>query len=171
MSRTGKGLLWSWIISLALAGCGGAPRPSEVLLDSVRTYHEGLRWQRFSAAAARLPPAERSAFVDEWDERSSDLKITDYEIVDVALAGDAASVQVKISWYGESEGTLRDTLARQAWRRRGAVWVLTDEVRVRGAEMPGLAEPPEPTELVGELRDEGLDAPAAPAPGTRNARR
>jgi hypothetical protein len=132
------------LLALA-AACAAAPKAGETLIESVRTYNDGLRWQRFAAAAARLPLAERSAFVDEWDERSSDLKITDYEIVDLAARGDTARVQVKISWYGDREGTLHDTHARQTWQRRGKIWFLTDEVRMRGPEMPGLAEPvPEP---------------------------
>lgn len=128
------------LLALA-AACSAAPKAGETLIESVRTYNDGLRWQRFAAAAGRLPPAERSAFVDEWDERSNDLKITDYEIVDLAARGDTAQVQVKISWYGDREGTLHDTHARQTWQRRGKIWFLTDEVRMRGPEMPGLAEP------------------------------
>lgn len=128
-------------LAASLLGCSAAPRRGETLMESVRTYHEGIRWQRYTAAAGRLPPAERSAFLDEWDERSTDLKITDYEIVDMAAQGSSARVQVKFSWYGDREGTLHDTHARQTWNRRGKVWLLTDEVRLRGAPMPGLAEP------------------------------
>lgn len=139
---TTRGIGWLAAALLALAAaCSAAPKSGETLIESVRTYNDGLRWQRFAAAAGRLPLAERSAFVDEWDERSDDLKITDYEIVDLVARGDTAKVQVKISWYGDREGTLHDTHARQTWQRRGKVWFLTDEVRMRGAEMPGLAEP------------------------------
>jgi hypothetical protein len=126
---------------LSAAGCASAPRQGETLIESLRTYHEGIRWQRYTAAAGRIPPAERAAFLDEWDARSQDLKITDYEIVDLAKRGDTAKVQVKISWYGDREGVLHDTHTTQIWRRRGKVWLLTDEVRMRGPAMPGLAEP------------------------------
>lgn len=132
--------------AIAASGCASAPRSGETLIESVRTYHEGIRWQRYTAAAGRIPPRERAAFLDEWDERSQDLKITDYEIVDLAAQGDTARVQVKISWYGDREGTLHDTHARQIWHRRGKVWLLTDEVRMRGPAMPGLAEPAEDAE-------------------------
>lgn len=140
------------LLAATAAACSAAPKRGETLAESVRTYNDGIRWQRYAAAAGRLPPAERSAFVDEWDARSEDLKITDYEIVDVVARGDRALVQVKISWYADREGTLHDTHARQTWQRRGKIWLLTDEVRLRGHEMPGLAEPapkpgssPEPT--------------------------
>lgn len=142
--RRGTRGLAAMILVVGAAGaaaCSAAPKSGETLAESVRTYNDGIRWQRYAVAAGRLPPAERSAFVDEWDARSEDLKITDYEIVDVVARGDRALVQVKISWYGDREGTLHDTHARQTWQRRGKIWLLTDEVRLRGHEMPGLAEP------------------------------
>jgi hypothetical protein len=142
-ARWGRGLAPA-LAAVALVACAAAPRSGESLLDSVRTYNDGLRWQRFAAAAGRLPAAERSAFIDEWDARAEDLKIADYEIIDLAARGDVAQVQVKISWYGEREGTLHDTHARQIWRRAGKIWLLTDEVRMRGPAMPGLAEPVAP---------------------------
>lgn len=152
--------------SAGLLGCGAAPRRGETLQESVRTYHEGIRWQRYAAAAGRLPPAERSAFLDEWDERSTDLKITDYEIVDMEARGDTARVQVKFSWYGDREGTLHDTHARQTWNRRGKVWILTDEVRTRGEPMPGLAEPAEGEGEAGEEGEAGKGEGGAGEGGT-----
>lgn len=142
MNRVALIVVVSWACGLTV-GCGSAPRSGETLMESLLTYHEGLRWQRFAAAAGRLPPAERSAFIDEWDARSRELHITDYDILDVVPRGDSATVQVKMSWYGESEGTLRETYARQRWQRRGKIWMLLDEVRSRGAAMPGLSEPAE----------------------------
>lgn len=145
---------------LSTTGCGSAPRQGETLIESLRTYHEGLRWQRYTAAAGRIPPAERAAFLDEWDARSQDLKITDYEIVDLAKRGDTAKVQVKISWYGDREGLLHDTHTTQLWRRRGKVWLLTDEVRMRGPAMPGLAEP--------SLVEPSIEGEGAADPGEGN---
>lgn len=141
----GRGVFSRFALAAALAlgatACGSAPKSGETLMESLFTYHEGIRWQRFAAAAGRLPPDERSHFIDEWDERSRDLKVTDYEIVDVVQRGDEATVQVKISWYGDTEGKLHDTHARQSWQRRGKTWILIDEVRARGPQMPGLTEP------------------------------
>lgn len=152
---------WSIATALALGACASAPRSGETLLESLMTYHEGLRWQRFAAAAGRIPPAERGAFLEEWDARSRELKITDYEIVNVAQRGDTAAVQVRMSWYGESEGTLHETYARQSWRRVGKAWVLIDEVRTRGPAMPGLPDPT-PEALAGAMPT-GSDDPARSA--------
>jgi len=115
------------------------------LTESVRSFNDGVRWERFSIAAVRVPPPERSQFVEDMDERAGDLKITDYEVVRVDERGAReARVQVKLSWYRTSEGTLRETHALQTWERRGKAWMMVAEARVRGAEMPGLPEPARP---------------------------
>lgn len=130
------------LLVLLLVACR-PPKAGETLGESVRSYNEGIRWQRYENAAIHVPAAERAQFVDDADARSKDLKITDYEIVKVEQKSDRiASVQVKVSWYLDSEGKLRETQARQTWERHGKTWLVIDETRVRGTEMPGLREPP-----------------------------
>ncbi|HUQ05184.1 MAG TPA: hypothetical protein VM261_21925 [Kofleriaceae bacterium] len=128
------GGLW---LSILLAGCGATPR-GETLMDAVRTYNDGVRWERFTAAAGRVPSRERDQFLDEREELAEDLRISDYEVVRVKDKGESADVQVKLTWYKDSEGTVRETWARQAWERHGKAWRIVEESRVRGAEMPGL---------------------------------
>ncbi len=128
-------------VACLLAACGAATRESETLTESIRSFNESVRWQRYAVAAAALPAPARAKFVDEMDERGNDLKITDYEVIKVENHGArAAQVQVKLSWYRESEGTLRETHAMQSWEQRGRSWLMVDESRLRGAEMPGLPE-------------------------------
>jgi hypothetical protein len=128
------------LISALVLGCGAGASESS-LPDTVRSFNDGVRWGRFEIAANAVPPKERAQFVDDMDERANDLKITDYEVVKVAPRGDReARVQVKLSWYKASEGTLRETHALQTWERHGKAWWMVDETRLRGAEMPGLAE-------------------------------
>jgi hypothetical protein len=125
----------------ALGACaGGAQR--DALMESVTTYNEGVRWERFTAAAAVVPPAEREEFLDEREELARDLRITDYEVVRVASKGDRAEIQIKLTWYLDTRGTVHDTWVRQRWERHGPAWRVVDERRVRGEAMPGLAEQP-----------------------------
>lgn len=124
-------------LALCVAACGAAPK-GQSLMDAVRTYNDGVRWERFAAAASAVPARERDTFLDEREELAEDLRITDYEVVRVKDTGDAAEVQIKLTWYKDSEGTVRDTWAKQAWERHGKAWRIVDEARVRGADMPGL---------------------------------
>ena len=85
-----------------------APRqqPASTLADAVRSYNEGVRWERFEIAAVHVPPKQRSQFVDDADERAKDVKITEYDVVKVEQKGEReAEVQIKMSWYKDSEGT------------------------------------------------------------------
>lgn len=123
--------------AVACAACGATPK-GETLMEAVRTYNEGVRWERFAAAASRVPARERETFLDEREELAEDLRITDYEVVRVKDKGDVADVQVKLTWYKDSEGTVHETWAKQAWERQGKAWRIVGEARVRGADMPGL---------------------------------
>jgi hypothetical protein len=130
------------LITLVALGCGAPQVKSENdLSESIRQFNDGVRWERFAVAASSIPPKQRSQFVDEMDERADDVKITDYEVLNVDTHGPReARVQIKLSWYQPSRGTVHETHAVQTWERHGKVWWMVDETRLRGAEMPGLTE-------------------------------
>ncbi|HEY4181586.1 MAG TPA: hypothetical protein VGM90_32285 [Kofleriaceae bacterium] len=146
-----KRLIFAMAVTLSvgsgLGACGGAQKDTETLTESVRNYNEGVRWERYTMAASSLPPKLRGAWVDEMDKRSKDLRITDYEILRMDPAGErSAQVQVKMTWYLDSVGSVKETHAMQTWERKGKEWYMVDEVRLRGDEMPGLTEPVAPVE-------------------------
>jgi len=132
------------LVLLTLSACAGAQGNSDTLQESILSYNDGVRWERFETAATSLPPRQRSAFVDEMDQRAKDLKISQYDVVRVDKASaKVAKVQVKVGWYMETEGTLKETHAMQTWERHGKAWWLVEQTRLRGAEMPGLMDRPE----------------------------
>lgn len=134
---------WLFAISACVVvGCGG-PQASDPLGDAIRSYNDGVRWGRYEVAANHIAPKERAQFVDDADERAKDLRITQYDVVQVERRGkSAATVHVKVEWYKESEGTLHETHAKQTWEKHGGAWIMVQEARLRGFEMPGLPEPP-----------------------------
>jgi hypothetical protein len=135
-----------------LSACGTAQKPQDSIGDIVRAYNEDLVWRRFDTAAQHLSPKVRNKRVDEWDERSKDMRVTEFEIVRIEQRGESkARAQVKISWYLDSEQILRETSAVEMWEKKGQSWMLVDEERLRGHEMPGL---PEPIAHVHESRDQ-----------------
>jgi hypothetical protein len=150
-------------VTVLVAACGGAQKNQETLTDSIRSYNDGMRWARFEIAASQIPPKERAEFVDEMDERGDNLKITDYEVVKVDSRGTKeARVQIKVAWYLDDIGTLRETHAVQTWELHGKVWWMVGETRLRGDEMPGLTEPVGDTAVA--PADPGAPvAPPAPA--------
>jgi hypothetical protein len=131
------------LLAILMLGCGASLHDQPDLPETVRMFNEGVRWERFTAAAAALPPRDRSQFVDDMDQRSGEVKITEYEVMRIDPRGEhEARVQVKLSWYKTSEGTVHETHAVQTWERHGKSWWMVDEARLRGAPMPGLAESP-----------------------------
>lgn len=134
-----------WLpVIFVLAGCapGLGGSATENLTDSVRLYNDGVRWQRWENAASYLPPKERSKWVDDEDALGKDLRITEYDVVRIDPKGEkTAMVQVKMSWYRLTEATVHETHAMQTWERRGKDWLMVDQTRERGDEMPGLPEP------------------------------
>lgn len=168
-----------WVI-IFLVACGSlTPQPVDPLDDAIRQYNDGVRWGRYETAATRIAPKERAQFVNDADERSKDLRITQYDIVQVERRGArAANVHVKIEWYKDNEGTLRETHAKQTWEKHGGTWLMVQEARLRGHEMPGLPEPvpstgsepaaPTGPEPVAPTTKPAV-APATPAPGALGA--
>lgn len=128
------------IAALMVAACIPPAARGAALVDAAQTYNEGVRWERFEAAAAVIPPAERAEFLDERDQLAKDLRITQSEILQITEHGRTAEVVVKHAWYSDREGTLHETVAAQAWERQGKAWRLVDEHRSRGDQMPGLRD-------------------------------
>ncbi|MFT3691638.1 MAG: hypothetical protein QM831_00770 [Kofleriaceae bacterium] len=130
------------LLVVMLAACGGAPKAADSLADSIREYNEGVRWGRFEVAAKNIPQKQRSQFVDDNDERAKDVKITQYDIVNVDQKGKReAKVHIKMEWYSDKEMLVHETHAVQTWEKQGKDWMMVDESRLKGSEMPGLQEP------------------------------
>ena len=130
------------IFTIILLTACGAAQQGETLSDSVRAYNDGVRWERYAVAAVHVPPAQRAQFVDDQDQRSKDVRITDTEVVKVdAKDSRVAKVEIKLEWYRASDNKVHETRSMQTWEHHGKLWLMVDEVRLRGDEMPGLSEP------------------------------
>lgn len=109
----------------------------------MRGYGNGLRWRDFPAAALRVSPARRTAFLEQREKLDDDLRIADWEMTRLEYddTRNRAMVQVEYTWLLDSHGIVHKTISRQWWSRHGDRWLIRREVRVRGEPMPGLAEP------------------------------
>ncbi len=105
------------VIALLLSSaCAGLTHDTETLPEAVRSYNDGVRWGRYGVAANKVPARERADFIADMDERAETVKITDYDVVDVAARSDhEAKVRVKIGWYSTDQGTVHETHAIQTW--------------------------------------------------------
>ena len=145
MSSTRSTVFALTLLALA-ASCGPAAQKRHTQLrDDVRGYNDGIRWKNLPMASVRIPPAEREAFLDEREDVDEELRIGDYEIrrLRYSKSRNRAVVHIKWTWHMDNQGIVRQTTSRQMWRRHGKRWLMVEEYRVKGDEMPGVPEPPE----------------------------
>ncbi|MCP4447262.1 MAG: hypothetical protein GY811_18225 [Myxococcales bacterium] len=113
------------------------------MMSDIRSYNEGLRWDKLPQSAIHIPPAERDAFLDEREQLQDELRIDDFDITRLKTEGETqgrANVQIRWIWHMDRVGIVKKTTSEQRWKRQGKRWLMIEEVFVRGDEMPGLAE-------------------------------
>ncbi|MBK9069865.1 MAG: hypothetical protein IPL79_02470 [Myxococcales bacterium] len=166
------------LVGLAMATTACMPKQNKLapLQDAIGTYNDGIKWERFTAAAAHVQAAERDDFLDERDGLAKYLRITGYDIVRVDLAAGsktAADVVIKFEWYDDRKGMLRESHVAQTWEQQKGRWWVVKEALLRGDEMPGilpkeddLEQPKEDAAAASAAADLGpaptSDAPAHP---------
>ncbi|HEU5058394.1 MAG TPA: hypothetical protein VFU21_17805 [Kofleriaceae bacterium] len=128
---------------VAAAGCAASDSKRADLVADIRGYGDGLRWRDFNAAALRIVPDHRPAFMDHCEQLAEDLRIADWEMRRMTYSDDRnrAEVHVEWTWLLDSRGIVHTTVTRQEWARHGKQWILHREERLRGEPMPGVAEP------------------------------
>lgn len=132
-----------YALASAFIACGGSSKHSADLLYDVRAYNEGVRWEKLPQAAVRIHPSEREAFLDEREQLQEELRIDDFEITRLKMAGkddETANVQIKWTWHMDSLGIVHTTTSKQEWRRFGDRWIMLGEAHVWGVLMPGVPE-------------------------------
>lgn len=138
-------LLAVLVASFCLPACAALrAKRTEDFMSSVRTYNNGVRWQRYTHAARHIDQDERDAFLDERQDLEKEVLISGWEILRVDYGDDqrrSADVHVRYTWHLDSEGIVHETTAVQSWELRGKRWLLAEETRSRGERMPGIAEP------------------------------
>lgn len=133
-------------VLLLSAGCSGANPKNADLVADIRGYSDGMRWGDFNAAALRVKPLQRTAFMDQREQLAEDLRIADWEMRRMTYSENRnrAEVHIEWTWLLDSRGIVHTTVTRQAWSRHGKNWILDREERLRGEPMPGVAEPKAP---------------------------
>lgn len=109
-------------------GCGARPETRATgLLDTLRKYHEHLRWENYGGAAALVDAPLRPA----WKQAILGYgRISDYELGDVDLKdppGTDAEVLVRFTVFRLPDLTVRTSVLQEHWHRDGDKWHLTGQ--------------------------------------------
>jgi hypothetical protein len=119
----------------ALGGCAGNNKAA--LVEALRTYNDGVRWQRSAEVAAYLDAKLRAGFIRNMGRRQ-DVQVSDCRIRNVQLKGDSrAFALVSIDWYSLRTARAYQTLMLQSWQRDDdGKWRVSAQRWVRGPTFP-----------------------------------
>jgi hypothetical protein len=151
------------LIAVAAAGCAGTFSKSDELTIMVREYNDGVRWGRLDQSVIHVPPEERKRFMARHAGLEDQLQILDLDMtrVDIDRSKESAEVLLDVSWMLKDRGVVEKTVVAQSWAHRDGQWILTREVRLRGATLTLFDELPKPKTDAAE----GAAPTVAGAPG------
>ena len=132
-----RGLIF-WLFTLCL-GCG-ATQHQRILYQTVRSYHQQLRWSLLDEARTYVAPT----LENEWSKNHR-LKKLPIKIVSIdrrtlgAPTGEppTAKFEIKVTWYVEGEMKLKESYWRETWRIVDFRWQLTEEQRAENTSGRG----------------------------------
>ncbi len=127
------------LAAAGVSGCGGSLDMRGDFLQSVRRYHEDLRWARYNDATLTLAPQLRKQFLLRARDAENEFSVSDWEIFSADIEPKKkkeAIVQVRITWMRKDETVVKTTTLEQKWLRRLDTWMVVAEKRVKGPEFP-----------------------------------
>ena len=136
ISRTeflGVGLVFLLLLG-GLAGCSTQNRMTH-LRDTLRTFNQQIRWERWPGAAAHVELKTREHWMLSRSGHTKGLKIHDIQVLRVLSGGPRATVArvlVKLTWYREADMTVHTTHWMQTWNHSRHGWKLSKEERAQG---------------------------------------
>ncbi len=139
-----KRFIGALMVTGLCAGCLGGGMKVVPLSDSVRGFHEGLRWQRFKVAASFIAPgALKDSFLETREEVAEDVKVTDTVVMSLQIGpkGQRAFVKVRYTWHFDRIGVVEKTVVLQRWVKPKKLWLLKDEEIVSGEKLWPVLKP------------------------------
>ncbi|MEW5740182.1 MAG: hypothetical protein AB1938_14720 [Myxococcota bacterium] len=121
------------VSSLAASACAtlSGKGDTEAIKPAIEAFHQALRWKDFRAAADRLVPERRAAFIKARlkNEDDRDLFITDFQLEDAVVAGDqlSATVVSKLSWYRLPDSVEHKAVITTAMVWRDSAWLVESQ--------------------------------------------
>jgi hypothetical protein len=130
-------LVFSICAAAGAYGCAGAYSPKEKLLKSTTSYYEAFRWKKVQNMKEHIPDEMQSAFGNEFSAKYKDIKIVDYEIVEIKLGQSkkTASVIYSFAWHPIDETIIREAVIEDTWESKGSKWLRVGQKVIEG-ELP-----------------------------------
>ncbi len=112
------------------------------LEPAVMQFYEQLKWFNGEISKDYVPPAFRSAYLDQLDVAERKISFSSINVVRITPDKTArkAAVRLRISWTEKNDNIVNDTLVETTWEYHGAAWYHTKGKVVDGPKIPVLFE-------------------------------
>ena len=129
--RTLRGLALCAVLLAGPTGCitwFTDPMGYKAAFDQTqRQYTQYLRWGELGKASAFVDPSLREAFLKQAPAFES-MRITDFEIGEVAYTSESATVTVTYQGYSLDTFVERKIREDQNWHRQGSGWLVRSDI-------------------------------------------
>jgi len=126
-------------LALAPAACGaGGYSPRDKLDQSTMKFYEAYRWGELDDMREHLAPALLQQVEKEFgDGTYENVKIVDYEIVDMQLEKSKKSARVRIAlqWHALDATIVNDAVFVDTWTWKTSKWILAERT-VKSGVLP-----------------------------------
>jgi len=112
------------------------------LEPAVMQFYEQLKWFNGEISKDYVPPAFRSAYLDQLDVAERKISFSSINVVRITPDKTAkkAAVRLRISWTEKNDNIVNDTLVETTWEYHGSAWYHTKGKVVDGPKIPVLFE-------------------------------
>ncbi len=109
-----------WLLAGIVCSCGplaSDKNDEEALLLAADRFNRDLRWEDYKAAATRTAPSKRDDFWDQVDRMQGQVRIMEYQVVDVAMNRDEGSgtVTLRYRYFLKRRPQLQTAMVHQKW--------------------------------------------------------
>ena len=133
-------------LCLCLSGClTPTQRREESLMLEARQWNDDFRWGRWDVVMQSMPQEERRLFQARQALVGKDLVMADYDVTTITFlqGSQAATLNVGVQWYRQSNPIVHSTSLVQRWEQRNGRWTMVKQRRVSGDRFPLVPEPVE----------------------------
>jgi len=132
------------LVGLAAGSCTNMKNKETIttLEPSVMQFYEQLKWFNGEISKDYVPPAFRSAYLDQLDVAERKISFNSISVVRITPDKTAkkAAVRLRISWTEKNDNIVNDTLVETTWEVHGTSWYHTKGKVVDGPKIPVLFE-------------------------------
>ncbi|PKN23748.1 MAG: hypothetical protein CVU65_13655 [Deltaproteobacteria bacterium HGW-Deltaproteobacteria-22] len=133
------------LIALSAGVCCTPMKNKETLATlepAVIQFYEQLKWFNGEISKDYVPPAFRSAYLDQLDVAERKINFSSISVVRITPDKTAkkAIVRLRVSWMEKDDNIVNDTLVEATWEFQGNAWYHTKGKVVDGPKIPVLFE-------------------------------